>query len=1049
MATLTLNKGFWRHSNKTLHTIVCKRDDSGWTPCRGGIDASYEGTGYCQEGYTGPHCEVCVGPEFSKYFDKLDAKCHECGDVAAKTSAYIAGIVAILLATVASGVVVRRLLQRESESNSEDEQVDGTLRCIQTARAVWEKTGMRYKFKALVGFYQCISAAPSVFDVTPPLGLEEYAKLLQLLELPTDLENLFLRSDCFGNYGARLRIGSLWPIVFLFCFAVGFIGWEAFQQALHRKSDTAVGAEKISVRAVVAGGLRRTLPLTLLMTFLVVPSTSTRIFRTFLCEPIEFGNGKVRRYLYADLRLSCDSAEYTETNTAAVLFLIIWPVGCPVLYALLLWSARDALRAGVHTPLSEAIGFMVDDYTVDAYWWEPLEMSRKLVLTGWVLLITESSEQGRVLVGLLVSIAFLVLRLSFRPTKRRDDSSLMTLTELALVLVYVTVLVIKTCDQSALLFSTELQGQDNGLLTKAICSTYGFGEDAAGVFLFFIFFGLSMIVVQVAFDTLALLDTYRQQKQLRRLRYVKGDAFVEIRPINEGEFLHLPGLEPSKCFHLFLSHAWPIGQDVCKLVKQRCREICPSLKVFLDVEDLASGSGTKEVDHSRCILVFAMPVYFEKFNCVKEMTRAIVRDKSITVLLPDSEVHGVFTADSIRSIVTDEWVAKWKLQKRLADWATEWGVGEIPVPTAETVCHTLLRDKPLEWSRLTPFQDHTMVLMCQRVLHNSSKRIYLQGEQRFSLPKGHTPIKLYCSPHNPGAAELADELNQMVLADAPRTKRGSRNVSRCSSDDQLRRRSDDLSDLELSGLKSSSVSEHVSVAVRASSVAVGREAFLLKTVDDVSEADHMLLYLNGSTWTHEPQKLAVDIRLAQQAGVHLQPCHEFPSVLDIGSQRKAREFKDIMDSTPSQLKKGDGNIYKQIAIPLKGANLRHVGLHTLAAALATCVLRAPIESSFSFKSSKRHVLLQISKSMSFNKSGRSSKSVSEAHEPPESVLQVSATSEVATLEGAHEAQCSKSMSFNKSGKSSKSVSEAHEPPESVLQVSATSVAATLEAAGRV
>jgi hypothetical protein len=70
----------------------------------------------------------------------------------------------------------------------------------------------------------------------------------------------------------------------------------------------------------------------------------------------------------------------------------------------------------------------------------------------------------------------------------------------------------------------------------------------------------------------------------------------------DNEFAHLPGLEPSPCFHLFLSHAWPIGQDVCKLIKQRCREICPSMRVFLDVEDLATGSGTKEVDHSRCIV---------------------------------------------------------------------------------------------------------------------------------------------------------------------------------------------------------------------------------------------------------------------------------------------------------------------------------------------------------------------------------------------------------------------------------------------------------------
>ena len=45
-------------------------------------------------------------------------------------------------------------------------------------------------------------------------------------------------------------------------------------------------------------------------------------------------------------------------------------------------------------------------------------MCRKLTLTGWVLLITEEYEQARVLVALLVSIAFLALHLSIKPLKR-------------------------------------------------------------------------------------------------------------------------------------------------------------------------------------------------------------------------------------------------------------------------------------------------------------------------------------------------------------------------------------------------------------------------------------------------------------------------------------------------------------------------------------------------------------------------------------------------------------------------------------------------------
>jgi hypothetical protein len=147
-----------------------------------------------------------------------------------------------------------------------------------------------------------------------------------------------------------------------------------------------------------------------------------------------------------------------------------------------------------------------------------------------------------------------------------------------------------------------------------------------------------MLAFQLVFEAAALAYQIRQWNKLRRLRY-RGGGFVELPPVAEKELTHLPDLQPSPCFHLFLSHALPLGQDVCKLIKQRCREICPSLRVFLDVEDLVTGGGTKEVDHSRCVLVFAMPVYFEEFNCVKELTRTIIRKKQVTLLLPDAEVH--------------------------------------------------------------------------------------------------------------------------------------------------------------------------------------------------------------------------------------------------------------------------------------------------------------------------------------------------------------------------------------------------------------------------
>jgi len=76
----------------------------------------------------------------------------------------------------------------------------------------------------------------------------------------------------------------------------------------------------------------------------------------------------------------------------------------------------------------------------------------------------------------------------------------------------------------------------------------------------------------------------------------------------------------------------------------------------------------------------------------------------------------------------------------------------------------------------------------------------------------------------------------------------------------------------------------------------------------------------------------------------LQTCHEFPSVIDPGSERHALEFKEVMDATPADLKTWPANIYSQIAIAIKGGALREPGLANLAGRLAVRVARNPVET---------------------------------------------------------------------------------------------------------
>eukprot|EP00966_Prymnesium_polylepis_P198146 4591363-Prymnesium_polylepis.1 len=85
VSSIELARGFWRHSNATMQTWPCKYSGN-WTPCTGGAHTDGDGDGYCANGHLGPQCELCGGPKYTRYFDKLDVRCHECGDVTTKAT---------------------------------------------------------------------------------------------------------------------------------------------------------------------------------------------------------------------------------------------------------------------------------------------------------------------------------------------------------------------------------------------------------------------------------------------------------------------------------------------------------------------------------------------------------------------------------------------------------------------------------------------------------------------------------------------------------------------------------------------------------------------------------------------------------------------------------------------------------------------------------------------------------------------------------------------------------------------------------------------------
>eukprot|EP00966_Prymnesium_polylepis_P263702 6091801-Prymnesium_polylepis.1 len=237
--TLNIEWGYWRHSGTTAQTWFCKSSGS-WSPCIGGSLAGADGGQYCAAGHHGPRCELCDGDQ---YFHKLDAKCHECGDVTSSATIIFCTVFVVLLTSAGGGAALFRAFRRTRSKHTRFLRArDVVVRKVLTAKRLWKKSGLRYKVKVLVGFFQCVAAVPSVFNVAVPRGLEDdYSRLSHLMELPAEIgSNTVIPAACFGSYHKRLLIGSCWPIALMIVIVCGVIIREIIRD--HRKADAALAA---------------------------------------------------------------------------------------------------------------------------------------------------------------------------------------------------------------------------------------------------------------------------------------------------------------------------------------------------------------------------------------------------------------------------------------------------------------------------------------------------------------------------------------------------------------------------------------------------------------------------------------------------------------------------------------------------------------------------------------------------------------------------------------------------------------------------------------
>jgi len=127
----------------------------------------------------------------------------------------------------------------------------------------------------------------------------------------------------------------------------------------------------------------RTASLFFLLIFVILPSTCTVIFRMFSCRNIDT-DGVVEgssEFLIADFSLSCSSERYLIGSSWALWMILVYPIGCPVLFFYVLYRKKKVIITRYEPLNSERAEtlrdnelapyiFLFNPYTPKYYYWE-------------------------------------------------------------------------------------------------------------------------------------------------------------------------------------------------------------------------------------------------------------------------------------------------------------------------------------------------------------------------------------------------------------------------------------------------------------------------------------------------------------------------------------------------------------------------------------------------------------------------------------------------------------------------------------------------------
>ena len=355
--------------------------------CKGGIDSE------CQEGYRGTLCASCTTDHYLRF-----NTCIKCPKVTI-TVLSSAGVMILFLA------VFMMVLWGDSKHTDNDRTVaDVIMSC----------------FKIVLGFHQVIAGIFSALArVRWPITLITMQKLLKLVEgnilqfAPFSCIHPSFRLDPFSEFALAVGVNIVVILLILFYLLA--------RQSYINKMKISLN-EKVNKISSLKKSCYRNIFLFLLLSY---PTTSKKILRILplpgVCSTMCFTKDRSDcvSLLKADYSVHCFTARHNVFWRIAASF-SLYPMAFPLLVLILLYKYG---RSQTHEEFSFGLRVYFENYKNTYWFWETVEMYRKLMLISLILFF-ESDSLSRIGFSMATASAYGIAYTIFRPIKGKFEDRL-------------------------------------------------------------------------------------------------------------------------------------------------------------------------------------------------------------------------------------------------------------------------------------------------------------------------------------------------------------------------------------------------------------------------------------------------------------------------------------------------------------------------------------------------------------------------------------------------------------------------------------------------